>query len=163
MLDWRSPEVSPILIFLCFWMERPKQYPRCAGLFPPGQYSWPVFYVLSICWGFSDIQQDYASKEVQLLSQRRGITLLSPGKSNYDASTDSNSPERPFEITEVGRKRYCPKYRFMYNITKKTNKGLVHHETALQLKENSSYIPMQVGRESVFLLTLRWRAFSYMV
>lgn len=79
------------------------------------------------------------------------------------ALTATASPERPFEITEVGRKRYCPKYRFMYNINKNTNKGLVHHETALQLKENSSYIPMQVGRESVFLLTLRWRAFSYMV
>jgi len=31
-----------------------------------------------------------ANKEVQLLSQRKVVTLLSPGKSHKDESTDSN-------------------------------------------------------------------------
>lgn len=40
------------------------------------------------------------------------------------------SPERPLEINRVGKKKYCLKFRIIYNI-KNTSKSIIHHETAL--------------------------------
>lgn len=69
--------------------------------------------------------------------------------------TAAVSPERPFEITGAGRKGHCPKMGFIHH-TKNTNRGLIHHENALQWEENSSNFTMPAARECAPLLTLRW-------
>lgn len=77
------------------------------------------------------------------------------------ALTAAVSPERPFEITGAGRKKYCPKLSFIHH-RRNTNRGFLHHEDALQWEGNPSHTPMAAGRECAPLLTLRWHVSNSM-
>lgn len=142
------------LIFLCFWLESPKQYPRYAELFSSGQSSSPILSALSICQSFSDVQQDSVGRQGVHLLLYRGITLLSPGKSSNSASNGSSSePWKAIWDHWSWKEKILPKWS---STSQEEHKQGPHTPgKCIPMGKNSSHIPALVASKCGPLLTLR--------
>lgn len=77
------------------------------------------------------------------------------------ALTAAVSPERPFEITGAGRKKYCPKLSFIHH-RRNTNRGFLFPSSMKMHCSGKETLHIPQWQQAENVLTLRWHVSNSM-